>query len=237
VAELAEAAAWRLGLPGEEVAIVRRAALLHDLGRAAISSAIWDRPGPLSAADRERVRLHPYYTERTLARSATLAPLGRLAGAHHERLDGSGYHRACGAAELPTAARLIAAADVFEAMTEPRPHRPAHTAEGAAAELTAQAQAGRLDAAAVEAVLAAAGQASDRVRPPLPAGLTEREAQVLGLIARGLTNKQVAEQLGSAPKTVGNQVQSAYAKLGISTRAAAALFAVEHGLLADQLRY
>jgi HD-GYP domain-containing protein (c-di-GMP phosphodiesterase class II) len=236
VAELGEAAAWRLGLAADEVAVVRRAALLGDLGRAAISSAIWDRPGPLSEADRERVRLHPYYTERTLARSATLAPLGRLAGAHHERLDGSGYHRGCGAAELPVAARLIAAADVFAAMTEPRPHRPAHTPEAAAAELSAQAGAGRLDARCAEAVLAAAGQAGERVRPPLPAGLTEREAQVLGLIARGLTNKQVAERLGSAPKTVGNQVQAAYAKLGISTRAAAALFAVEHGLLPPATR-
>ena len=80
-------------------------------------------------------------------------------------------------------------------------------------------------------MLAAAGQAAERVRPPLPAGLTEREAQVLGLVARGLTNREVAERLGSAPKTVGNQVQAAYAKLGISTRAAAALFAVENGLL------
>ena len=231
VAELAEAAAWRLGLQAEEVAVVRRAALVHDLGRVAISSAIWDRAGPLSEADRERVRLHPYYTERTLARSPSLAPLGRLAGAHHERLDGSGYHRGCGASELPVAARLLATADVFEAMTEPRVHRPAHTPTAAAAELAAQAEAGRLDAECTEAVLAAAGQTRERVRPPLPAGLTEREAQVLGLVARGLTNREVAERLGSAPKTVGNQVQAAYAKLGISTRAAAALFAVEHGLL------
>ena len=232
VADLAEAAAWRLGLPADEVAVVRGASLVHDLGRAAISSAVWDRPGPLSEADRERVRLHPYYTERVLSRSAALAPLGQLAGAHHERLDGSGYHRGCGAAELPLAARLIAAADVFTAMTEPRPHRPPHTPEAAAAELSAQARAGRLDAACVEAVLAAAGQAGEKARPPLPGGLTEREAEVLGLIARGLTNKQVAERLGSSPKTVGNQVQAAYGKLGISTRAAAALFAAEHGLLA-----
>jgi HD-GYP domain-containing protein (c-di-GMP phosphodiesterase class II) len=232
VADLAEAAAWRVGLEADDVAVVRRAALVHDLGRAAVSSAVWDRPGPLSEADRERVRLHPYYTERALARSAALAPLGQLAGAHHERLDGSGYHRGCGAAELPRAARLIAAADVFAAMTEPRPHRAPHSPEAAAAELAAQARAGRLDAACTEAVLAAAGQAGEKVRPPLPAGLTEREAQVLGLIARGLTNKQVAERLGSSPKTVGNQVQAAYAKLGISTRAAAALFAAEHGLLA-----
>jgi HD-GYP domain-containing protein (c-di-GMP phosphodiesterase class II) len=232
VAELAEAAAWRLGLPAGDVAVVRRAALVHDLGRAAISSAVWDRPGPLSDADRERVRLHPYYTERALARSDALASLGRLAGAHHERLDGSGYHRGCGAPELSREARVIAAADVFAAMTEPRPHRPAHSPEAAAAELTAQARAGCLDAACAEAVLAAAGQAAEKLRSALPAGLTEREAQVLGLVARGLTNKQVAERLGSSPKTVGNQVQAAYGKLGISTRAAAALFAAEHGLLA-----
>jgi HD-GYP domain-containing protein (c-di-GMP phosphodiesterase class II) len=218
-------------MAAEEVDAVRRAALLHDLGRVGVSSAVWDRPGPLSEADGERVRLHPYLTERTLARSDGLAPLGRIGGAHHERLDGSGYHRGCTAAELGPGARLIAAADVFHAMTEARPHRPAHAPEAAAAELAAQARAGRLDAAAVEAVLGAAGHAGEKVRPPLPAGLTGREAEVLGLVARGRTNKQVAARLGSAPKTVGNQVQSAYAKIGVSTRAAAALFAAEHGLL------
>ena len=170
---------------GRGVAVVRRAALVHDLGRVAISSAIWDRAGPLTEADRERVRLHPYYTERDAGAQPVAGAAGRLAGAHHERLDGSGYHRGCGASELPVAARLLAAADVFEAMTEPRVHRPAHTPAAAAAELTAQAEAGRLDAGCTEAVLAAAGQPRERVRPPLPAGLTEREAQVLGLVARG----------------------------------------------------
>jgi HD-GYP domain-containing protein (c-di-GMP phosphodiesterase class II) len=229
VAELAEAAAWRLGL--DDVPSVRRAALVHDLGRVAISSAVWDKAGPLTGADRERVRLHPYYTDRTLARCPGLAALGRLGAAHHERLDGSGYHRGCGAAELGSAARVIAAADACHAMTETRPYRAALSLDAAASELGAEARAGRLDAACVEAVLAASGVVFERVRPPLPAGLTEREAEVLGLIARGLTNKQVAERLGSAPKTVGNQVQAAYAKIGVSTRAAAALFASEHGLL------
>ncbi len=229
VAELAEAAAWRLGL--DDVPAIRRAGLLHDLGRVGVSSAIWDRAGPLTAADRERVRLHPLYTERTLARCPGLAGLGRLAAAHHERLDGSGYHRGSGAGELDLAARTLAAADAFHAMTEPRPHRPALAPEAAAAQLAAEARAGRLDARCADAVLAAAGQRGERVRPPLPAGLTAREAQVLGLVARGLTNRQVAARLGSAPKTVGNQLHSAYAKLGVSTRAAAALFAAEHDLL------
>jgi DNA-binding NarL/FixJ family response regulator len=80
-------------------------------------------------------------------------------------------------------------------------------------------------------VLGAAGHAGERVRPPPPAGLTEREAQVLGLIARGLTNGQVAERLGSAPAVVGNDVQAAYGKIGVTTRAAAGLFAAENGLL------
>ena len=190
VAELAEAAAWRLGLPADEVAVVRQAALVHDLGRVAISSAIWDRAGPLTEADRERVRLHPYlHRAHAGAQPRRWRRSVGSPGRHHERLDGSGYHRGCGASELPVAARLLAAADVFEAMTEPRAHRPPHTPAAAAAELAAQSAAGRLDAGCAEAVLAAAGQAGERVRPPLPAGLTEREAQVLGLVARGLTNR------------------------------------------------
>ena len=97
VADLAEAAAWRRGLPFDEVDTVRRAALLHDLGRVGVASTIWDDPGPLSEADREKVRLHPYLTEQTLARADGLAELGRIGGAHHERLDGSGYHRGASA--------------------------------------------------------------------------------------------------------------------------------------------
>ena len=93
VAELAEAAAWRLGLPAATVTLVRRAALAHDLGRVGVSNAIWEKPGPLGFGEWERVRLHPHFTERAFAQSQALAPIGLLAGSHHERLDGSGYHR------------------------------------------------------------------------------------------------------------------------------------------------
>jgi HD-GYP domain-containing protein (c-di-GMP phosphodiesterase class II) len=226
VSELAEAAAWRLGLGDGEVAGVRRAALVQDLGRVAVSNAVWDRAGPLSDAEWERVRLHPYYTARALARG-DLAPLGELGGAHHERLGGAGYHRGVDAAGLPVEARLLAAADAFAAMTEDRPHRPALAAEAAAGELRGD----RLDPDACEAVLAAAGQRAHPVRRELPAGLSEREAEVLALIARGHANKAVALRLGISPKTVGHHVGHVYAKIGVSTRAAAALFAVEHGLL------
>jgi HD-GYP domain-containing protein (c-di-GMP phosphodiesterase class II) len=231
VAELAQAAAWRMGMEADEVDAVRCAALLHDLGRVAISNAIWDKPGALDDAEWERVRLHPYYTERALARSPGLHALGDLGGAHHERLDGSGYHRRLRAESLPAAARLIATADAYHAMTEARPHRPAHEPAAAAAMLRDEVRAGRHDAEAAEAVLAAAGHGAAAGRRAWPAGLTDREVQVLRALARGGSNKQIAAQLGLSPKTVGHHVGHIYAKAGVSTRAAATLFAMEHDLL------
>jgi HD-GYP domain-containing protein (c-di-GMP phosphodiesterase class II) len=225
VAELAEAAAWRLGL---DALTLRRAALVHDLGRVGVPNAIWDRPGPLTADERERVRLHPYLTERVLAHAPALAPLAATAGRHHERLDGSGYHRGCDAASLDPAARVLAAADVYHALTEPRPHRPPRA--DAAETLADEVRAGRLDADAAEAVLAAAGH-REHVERPRPAGLTEREVEVLRLLARGHTNRAIARELGISAKTAGHHVEHIYAKTGCSTRAGASLFAAEHDLL------
>lgn len=233
VARLAADAARRCGLPATDVTNVWRAGLLHDLGRVGVSTSIWDKPGPLSARDWERVRLHPYRTERILARPAALARLGALAACHHERLDGSGYHRGVPAALLSPAARLLAAADVYAALIEPRPHRPAHMLEEAARELRREVRAGRLDSEAAGAVLAAAGH---RVRPAgreLVAGLSAREVEVLRLLARGLSMKEIATRLFIATKTVDNHIQHIYTKLGVSTRAGATLFAMEQDLLAD----
>jgi HD-GYP domain-containing protein (c-di-GMP phosphodiesterase class II)/DNA-binding CsgD family transcriptional regulator len=232
VAELAEAAGWRLGFAEEQATALRRAALLHDLGRVGVSSAIWDRAGSLTESEWERVRLHPYYTQRALARADGLAPLAQIAAGHHERLDGSGYPSGASGAQLTPAARVLAAADAFHAMTESRAHRPALGPEAAAEELERDAARGLLDGAAVGAVLAAVG--ARRGPPPRrewPAGLTEREVEVLRLIARGNSNRQAAEELGLSPKTVGHHVQHVYSKIGVSTRAGAAVFAMEHGLL------
>lgn len=231
VAELAEAAGWRTGLDAGRVAGLRRAALLHDLGRVVIPSGIWDRPAPLRDSEWELVRLHAYHGERALARSPGLAPLGLIAGAHHERLDGSGYHRGSAGARLPAEARLLAVADCYEAMTHARPYRDRMDPDQAAAELQAQVRAGRLDGAAVQAVLAVAGHTGRAGSRVFPAGLSDREAQVLALLARGNSNRQIASQLGITPKTAGHHVEHLYAKIGVSTRAAAALFALEHGLL------
>jgi HD-GYP domain-containing protein (c-di-GMP phosphodiesterase class II) len=232
-ADLAEGAARQLGLPEREVVTVRRAALLHDAGSVGVASTIWEKPGPLTRSEWERVRLHPYYTERMLAHPPALAELGAIAALHHERLDGSGYPRGVTGNAIPTAARILAAADAYHAMTETRPHRAALSSAQAASELRSEARAGRLDPQVVEAVLGASGHAPRR-RLELPAGLTAREVEVLGLLARGYPNKEIARRLILADKTVGNHVERIYAKIGVSTRAGAALFAMQQGLLGDQ---
>jgi HD-GYP domain-containing protein (c-di-GMP phosphodiesterase class II) len=227
VAELAGAAAERCGL---DAVALRRAGWVHDIGRVGVSSTVWEKPGPLSHGEREQVRLHPYITERVLARPDALAQLGRLAAAHHERLDGSGYHRGVPAAMLGAEARVLAAADAYRAMTEPRPHRSPLSAGEAAAVLRADVRSGRLDGHAVEAVLAAAGHPPRRRREHV-AGLTERELEVLRALARGLSIRQIAETLVIAPKTADAHIQHIYAKIGVSTRAAATMFAMQHDLV------
>jgi HD-GYP domain-containing protein (c-di-GMP phosphodiesterase class II) len=228
VATIAADAGAALGLDGEACGRVRRAALVHDLGRVGVSNVLWDRRGPLSTSDWERVRLHPYYTERILVR-CTLWPSLTPASTHHERLDGSGYHRGIAAAQLSTEERLLAAADAYQAMTQHRPHRPSLSPVDAVKELSREVEAGRLDARCVRAIADVAGHRQPALEA-WPAGLTDREVEVLRLIARGRTNKEVAAALVIAPKTVGHHVEHIYAKIGVRTRAGAALFTMEHGL-------
>lgn len=226
VAQASVAAAEALALPADAIVDLRRAALLHDLGRVAVPAGVWEKRGPLTAADWERVRLHAYYGARILGRAPTLARVAALACADHERCDGSGYPR--GVDTAPLAARVLAAADVWCAMREDRPHRPALSPEQAQAELRAEVEAGRLDARAVDAVL---GCARGRRPADAPAGLTAREIEVLRWVARGDTNKEVAVRLGISARTVGHHLGHAFGKIGVTTRAAAALFIAEQGLL------
>ena len=230
VAELAGSTAQGLGLPEDETAMLRRAGLVHDLGRLGVSNAIWDKPGPLGAGEWERVRLHPYLTERMLHQSAALAPLAAIAVQHRERLDGSGYPKGLSGGAISRSARILGAVDAYRSMREPRPHRPALTAEQAAAELQADVKAGKLDAEAVTGVLTAAGHPVGR-RQEWPAGLTTREVDVLRLVARGLSSKQIATELVITPKTARNHIEHIYTKIDASSRVAASLFATEHGLL------
>lgn len=231
VAELAEAAAWRLGLTADEVAQVRRAARSLDLGRVGISNAIWEKPGALGLGDWERVRLHPHFTQRAFAHAPALASIGALAGAHHERLDGSGYHRQTHGSGLDRRARILAAADSYQAMREPRPYRPPLDAPAAEAQLLRESREGRLCPEAVAAVLGAAGHRVDGRSRERPGGLTDRELDVLRALAAGQSNQEIGDGLGISGKTAGHHVQHIYAKVGVHSRAAATVWAFQHSLV------
>jgi len=164
--------------------------------------------------------------------AANQRPLGKLAALHHERLDGSGYPRGLLGDAISPAGRVLAAADVYQALNESRPHRPARTPEAAASELRGEVAARRLDGDAADAVLRAAGHRVRR-RKEWPSGLTSRELEVLRLAARGLSNKEIARSLLISSKTTGTHVEHIYTKIGVSNRAQASLFAMKHGLMTD----
>jgi HD-GYP domain-containing protein (c-di-GMP phosphodiesterase class II) len=235
VAALAVAAAKLEGLDPGVIRELGRAALLHDLGIVSVPNGILEKPAALTPNEQERMRLHAYYTNVVLSRVPALVTVARIASLHHERCDASGYFRGIAPAASERAARLLAATDYYQALTEARPYRAAISATDASHTLQQEALAGRLCRRAVDSVLSAAGQTSRISESPparsFPAGLTAREAQVLAHIARGLTSKEVATALAISTRTVDHHLEHIYAKVGVSTRAAAALFAVRHELL------
>lgn len=231
VAAVAEAAARAAGMPSSDLALVRRAGLVHDIGRVGLQAGLLTKSGALTPAEHERIRLHTYLTERIFANSPALRPVGMIGALHHERLDASGYHRGLAAPMLPAVARLLAAANAWCALTEPRPHRQVMTEPEATRALCEEVRAGTLDAKAVDAVLTATGQKTPHSRRAAGIALSEREIEVVRLIARQQSNKEIARALGISPKTVERHVTHAYDKIGITTRAGAALYATENGLL------
>ncbi|WP_344784966.1 HD domain-containing phosphohydrolase [Microbacterium kribbense] len=228
VAELAESAGQAAGLNGAECATLRRAGLLHDIGRLGVSNQVWSQPGPLSADDWERARMHPYLGARVVSRIPGLAAEAALVRAHHERPDGSGYPFGAAGAALGRSERLLAAAVAYRSATEPRPYRAALTPAQAVERMNERVRAGHLDPDAAAAVSSVAGYR--RSRPPLPAGLTRREAEILTQVARGLSNRQIAHALTLSEKTVRNHIEHTYTKVGVNNRVGASLYALSHGL-------
>lgn len=231
VSYLADQAAQHMGLAAAERTLIRHAALLHDLGRVSVATGIWDKSGGLNTAEWERVRLHPYYTDRVLRRSPELSRLAAVAGRAHERLDGTGYYRGDGAAAIDRAARLLAAADQFFACTESRAYRPAHPLDEARRLLRTAVNSGLQCRQACDAVLSVSGERA-ALGGPLPSiELSERETEVIGLLAIGLSNKEIGKRLGISPRTVQHHSIHIYEKIGVKSRAGAALYAAENGLL------
>lgn len=235
VARISVAAAEQLGFDESAISDLRIAALLHDLGRIAIPNRIWERKGALTSVEWEQVRLHPYHSERILGSCELLSGPAAVVGSHHERLDGSGYHRGDRGHAISMSTRVLGAADAFAAMTRPRPHRGPKSPSDAAAELLTAARDGTFDRDVVDAIVSVSGQRVPRSRrTDYPAGLTEREAEVVALVATGASNAEVGRALGISKRTAEHHLQHAYAKIGVSSRAAAALFAVDHDIVAPE---
>ena len=228
VATLVDRTARRTGMSDEERRDLRWAAYAHDLGVAATTASVWDKPSPLTDAERESIRIHPYLTERCLARGETLERIGRIAALHHERLDGSGYPKTARADALGRSARLLAVADAVVGMGSDRPHRRALPPERVVKEIESAVTDGTLCGSAARDVLDAMGASANVA---LPGGLTSREIEVLRHLALGKTMKETAVALGIATKTADNHAQRIYAKIGVTTRGAAALWAMRTGIV------
>ena len=234
-AELAGDAARVLGIPDQEVTVLRRAALVHDFGTTVVPNSIWDKPGPLTRTEFDRVELHPMLTEQMLRRSPGLAVLSQVASAHHEKCDGSGYHKRVHADADDLGACVLAATEVYVGLTAERADRAAFSPTDAAAELRRLESAGVVEPRASRAVLLASGHgeppANAGTRPSNPGGLTRREVDVLRLAARGHTTREIADRLYISPKTADHHIQHIYGKIGVSTRAAAALWAMQNAVV------
>lgn len=142
VAAAAVAAGAEMGMAAGELGELRRAALLHDVGKLGVSNLILDKPGKLTSEEMAAVRLHPGYTHRILSRVASMRELAEIAASHHERMDGRGYHRGVAAGSLPLSARLLCVADVYDALSADRPYRTAMPPERVRSVMAAEAGTG-----------------------------------------------------------------------------------------------
>jgi HD-GYP domain-containing protein (c-di-GMP phosphodiesterase class II) len=213
-ASLAYDVAVHVGLVAAECVLARRAALVHDVGMVGVPSFVLHKPAP-SAAERAQIAMHVHWGQRLLARIPALAPIAAVAAAHHERGDA-----------IAPPARALAVADVYDEAVR-------HGAAPEAALAAVRADAG-LDRAYVDAladVLARGSSGAATSRPANEAGLSDRELEVLVLVARGRTVKDSARELELSVHTVRHHLEHVYAKIGVTSRAAAVLYAVERGLL------
>lgn len=229
VARLATSAAGAIGLAKEETGTLTGAALAHDLGRVAVPVGVWKNRASPDPGEWEQIRLHPMWTQRILGRCTGLEQVAVVAGRHHERLDGSGYPSGIGG-DLGRAAGVLACAELYEELSKGVGAEPTGSRPPVSEKMLDLAFNGALERRCVDAVLEAAGIPVPLVAGARPAGLTEREIDVLRLLSTGHTNRQIATTLSISASTVGTHVEHIYAKAGVRTRAAAALFAARNDL-------
>ena len=235
-ADLAADAARVLGLAEDDVATLRRAALVHDFGTTVVPNSIWDKPGPLTRTEFDRVELHPMLTEQMLRRSPALALLNTVACAHHEKCDGSGYHKRVQADADDLGACVLAATEIYVGLTTERADRQPFSPDDAAAELRRLESQGVLEPRASRAVLVAAGHGEPRGAVGETARQSGRAHPTRGRRAatRGQgahDARQIADRLYISPKTADHHIQHIYGKINVSTRAAAALWAMQHTIV------
>jgi len=221
----------RLGMDAASQDRVYRAGLIYGIGRAAIPNAVWSAATPLTASAWEQLRLVPYWTSRAGKQIAALSQEATIASYAFERLDGSGYFRGVSGAAIPQEAQVLGTAIMWEALQSSRPWRAALSVAEATAHLRSEAQGGRLDPEIVEQMIATATKSEPIRRKAAEPVLSPRETEVLRHISLGASNKAAARALGLSPSTIATHVESAFRKLGCSTRAAATLKASALGLL------
>lgn len=231
VSALAGQAGQIAGLGGQPLDILRHAALLHDIGKCAVSNRVLEKAEPLTVSERLEFEGYSYQTQFLMSHCAPFTALGPLPSSANERFDGSGFHRRVPVRGL--AENILAAANLMDEWLHDAPGRPASSRDQALDRLSDESRAGRIAPQAARAVMEAAGASASVVTAALPFDLTRREAEVLVRLARSESTGRIAEALSISEKTADHHVQSIYSKTGVRGRAAIALFAIEHGLSAD----
>ncbi len=232
VAQVAESIGACLGLDMYELGRLRCAALVHDVGKVAIPIGILTKGEQRSSSDWETYRLHSYHTQRILERVASLRDLASAAAAHHEWINGQGYHRQLYGEQIPLHGRIIALANSYSRLLQQQGdhQQPAEVLRQLHSLVGVQFDSSCYDALVM---VLAGGDAVQHVSASSRkvGSLTERECTVLTLLAQGQNTPQIARILSISKKTVEHHLEHIYSKIGVTCRTAAVVYAVQQGLV------
>ena len=217
VAETTEGVARQLGFADREVTMLRRAALVHDLGKVMVPCSVMEKDDGFTVDEMGRIRLHAYHTERILSRVEPLRHLATDAASHHESYDGSGYHRQLTAEQTTLGQRILAIADRYATLVKPGNR----TIEAALREIE-EATGAQFDPQAYEGLVGYLERKPAAPRPAKtserPGQLTDREVEVIQQLAKGLRNKEIAKALVISENTVERHLVNIYNKLDVTSR-------------------